>query len=148
MFFATRSRTRRARQLLAEHADKLGALTPESRALMQRFPLHYVWPASSEGWGTTWQLTGLLAVLLSAAVVVRALVVWEPRYLWLLLPLAVQLLAGGGMARRLKVNERVLEDLKEHRRTHDTTMTLVRLKTTIGQWPPEPAPDPEPHRTA
>lgn len=144
MVFATRARMRRARQLLEANVDKLGTLTPEGLALARRFPLGYVWPTSAAQWGTTWQMTGLLAVILAATFLVRALVTTTPSYLWLLLPLAVQLLAGGGMARKLKVGERVREDLKDQRMTHDTTVALLRFKGTAGQWPPEPCPDPEP----
>ena len=143
LFIATRVRTQRARTLLGNHIDSLTTLPPESKSLMRRFPLHYVWPTSAEGWGTTWQLTGLLAVILAAAFVLRSLLSWDPVYLLLLIPLTVQLLAGGGMARHLKPNERVREDLKDLRITHETTTTVLRLKRTLGQWPPEPAPDPE-----
>jgi hypothetical protein len=143
MFLGTRVRSRRARKLLADHLDTLTTLPPESKSLMKRFPLYYVWPTTAVGWGTTWQLTGLLALILAATFVVRALLWWDAVYLLLLLPLTAQLLAGGGMARHLKPNERVREDLKELRATHDTTMTVLHLKRLVGQWPPEPAPDPE-----
>ena len=141
LIFATRSRLRRARQLLENNLDKVSTLTPEGLALARRFPLAYVWPASADAWGTTWQMTGLIAALLSGVFALRALITWDPSHLVLLIPLVVQLLAGGGMARRLKVAERVREDLKELRMTHDTTVALLRLKTTAGQWPPEPSPD-------
>lgn len=144
MAIATRSRTRRARVLLEANLDKLSNATPEGLALARRFPLAYVWPSSAEKWGTTWQMTGLLALGLAVDFILRALLTWKGWYLSLLIPLAVQLLAGGVMARHLKVAERVTEDLKDLRRTHDTTVTLLRLKSSMGQWPPEPSPDPEP----
>lgn len=143
MVFATVRRTRRARALLEANVEKLSTLPPEGLALARRFPLAYVWPSSAERWGGTWQMTGLLALGLAVAFGVRALLEWQAWYLFLLIPLAVQLLAGGAMARHLKVAERVLEDLKPQRLTHDTNVTLLRLKTTVGQWPPEPSPDPE-----
>lgn len=146
MVLATRSRTRRAKQLLEANLDKLNTLPPESLALARRFPLAYVWPSSAERWGSTWQMTGLLALGLAVAFGLRALLSMTAWYLFLLIPVAVQLVAGGAMARHLKVAERVLEDLKPQRLTHDTTMTLLRLKSTLGQWPPEPSPDPEPPR--
>jgi hypothetical protein len=142
LLFGSRARTRRAKQLVAEHAEKLTTLTPESRALMARFPLAYVWPASAERWGTTWQLTGLLSLFLAAAFALQAFMKGDVRYLLLWIPLVPLLISGGAMARHLKVNERVVEDLKDLRGTHDTTKTLLHLKTTVGQWPPEPSPDP------
>jgi hypothetical protein len=142
LFFGSRARTRRAKKLVAEHAEKLTTLTPESRALMARFPLAYVWPRSAEGWGTTWQLTGTLSLFLGAAFGLQALIHWDARYLLFWIPVVGLLISGGAMARHLKVQERVLEDLKDLRITHDTTMTLLSLKTTMGQWPPEPTPDP------
>lgn len=142
LFFGSRSRTRRARQLVDEHAEKITTLTPESRALMQRFPLAYVWPQSAESWGSTWQLTGTLSLFLAAAFALRALISWDARYLLLWIPVAGILVSGGAMARHLKVQERVREDLKDLRMTHDTTKTVLHLKTTAGQWPPEPSPDP------
>lgn len=149
MALATRSRLRRARALLEANLDKLSALAPEGLALTRRFPLAYVWPSSAERWGTTWQMTGLLALGLAGVFGLWALVTWTAWYLLLLLPLAVQLVTGGAMARKLKVSERVREDLKEQRVTHDTTVALLRLKSTMGQWPPEPSPDPEaPDRAA
>lgn len=143
LLFGSRARTRRARQLVAEHAEKLTTLTPESRALMARFPLAYVWPASAEGWGSTWQLTGTLALFLAVAFGAQAVIRWDPRYLLLWIPIVALLISGGAMARHLKVHERVREDLKDLRMAHDTTKTLLHLKTTVGQWPPEPSPDPE-----
>ena len=148
MVLATRSRTHRARQVLEANVDKLNTLPPEGLALARRFPLAYVWPSSAERWGSTWQMTGLLALGLAVAFGLRALLTMTLWYLWLLIPVAVQLVAGGAMARNLKVAERVLEDLKPQRQTHETNVTLLRLKTTVGQWPPEPSPDPEPPRKA
>lgn len=141
---ATRGRLRRARALLEANVDKLGTLSPEGLALARRFPLAYVWPSSAEQWGATWQLTGLLALGLAVVFLLWAGVKGSASYLFLLIPLAVQLVTGGAMARKLKVAERVREDLKDQRSLHDTTVTLLRLKTTVGQWPPEPNPDPEP----
>ena len=143
MAIATRSRTRRARVVLESNLDKLSTVTPEGLELARRFPLAYVWPSSAVRWGTTWQMTGLLALGLAVDFLLRAMLTMSGWYLFLLIPLTVQLLAGGGMARNLKVAERVTEDLKALRRTHDTTVTVLRLKATMGQWPPEPCPDPE-----
>lgn len=144
MVFATRRRTQRARSLVEGNLEKLKTLTPEGLALTRRFALAYVWPSSAEQWGTTWQMTGLLSLLVGAVFLLRALVFWDPTPLFLLLPLLLLLLIGGAMARRIKVSERVREDLKDLRMTHDTTTALLRLKSTVGQWPPEPSPDPEP----
>jgi hypothetical protein len=147
MAVATYARNQKARLLLENNLDKLKTLPEEGLAFTRRFPLAYVWPSSAEQWGTTWQMTGLLSVFLAIVFVLRALFAWDPTILFLLIPVAVQLVAGGGMARKLKVGERVREDLKAMRVTHDTTVTLLRLKATVGQWPPEPSPDTEPATT-
>jgi hypothetical protein len=141
--FATASRTRKARALLEANLDKLGSVPPEGLELVRRFPLAYVWPASAEGWGTTWQLTALLALILSGVFGLWALITWTVWYLYLLIPLAVQLFVGGTVARRIKLADRIKDDLKDLRVTHQTTQTLLHLKTTVGQWPPEPSPDPQ-----
>ena len=142
--FATAQRARKARALIEANLDKLKSVPPEGLALVRRFPMTYVWPASAEGWGTTWQLTALLALLLSGVFGVWALFTWSAWYLFLLVPLAVQLFVGGTVSRRIKLAERVKDDLKDLRVTHETTLTLLHLKKTVGQWPPEPSPDPEP----
>ena len=142
----TRSRTRRARAVLEANLDKLGTLPPQSVALARRFPLAYVWPSSAEQWGTTWQLTGLLSLILGAVFCGWALATWKVHYLVLLIPLVVLLFVGGDLARRIKLAERVREDLKHELSPHNTTLTLLRLKTAVGQWPPEPSPDPEPEK--
>ena len=142
--FATVSRTRKARALLEANLDKLSSISPEGLALARGFPLTYVWPASAEAWGTTWQLTALLALILSGVFGLWALSTWTSWYLLLLLPLTVQLFVGGTVSRRIKLAERVKDDLKDLRVLHQTTVTLLHLKKTVGQWPPEPSPDPEP----
>jgi len=109
---ATANRTRRARALLEANLDKLSSISPEGLALVRRFPLAYVWPASAEGWGTTWQLTALLALVLSGVFGLWALISWSGWYLFLLIPLAVQLFVGGTVARRIKLAERVKDDLR------------------------------------
>jgi hypothetical protein len=142
----TRDRNRRARLLLEANLDRLGALSPEGLTLVRRFPLAAVWPNAAERWGTTWQLTGLLSLFLGGIFLMWALGTQQWWHLGLLGVLVVQLFVGGTMAQRLKLNERVAQDLKQDKSAHDSAMTLVRLKTATGQWPPEPDPDPEPQR--
>lgn len=144
LFVATRSRVGRAREVLTANLHQLGALPEEALALARRFPLAAVWPSSAERWGTTWQLTGLLALFEGGIFVLWALGTQQWWHLLLLGPAAVQLVSGGWMARRLKLAERVTEDLQAEKSSHDKAMTLLRLKTATGQWPPEPNPDGEP----
>ncbi len=138
------NRTTRARKVLDAHGSLLGTLSPETQSLVQRFPLAYVWPSTAERWGTTWQLSGLVSLILAGVFAAWALLTFTAWYLLLLVPLAGTLVGGGAMARRIKVGDRVKEDLKELRPAHDSLTTVLALKTTIGQWPPEPSPDPEP----
>jgi hypothetical protein len=144
MALGTHSRTRRAGAVLEANLDKLSSLPAEAIELTRRFPLGYVWPGTAERWADTWQMTGLLALVLGVVFLLWALLTQTTWYLFLLIPLSIQLVVGGVMAGRLKVAERVREDLKDLRAIHDTTVTLLNLKTTVGQWPPEPSPDPEP----
>lgn len=142
----TRDRNRRATRLLDAHAERLGALAPEGLTLIRRFPLAAVWPNAAERWGATWQLSGLLSIFLACIFVMWALGTQQWWHLGLLLLLVAQLFWGGTMAQRLKLNERVKQDLTQDKAAHDAAMTLLRLKSATGQWPPEPDPDPEPVR--
>lgn len=144
LFVATRSRVRAARAVLEANLHQLGALPEEALALARRFPLATVWPSSAERWGTTWQLTGLLALFEGAIFVLWALGTQAWWHLLLLGPALVQLFLGGWMARSLKLAERVTEDLQAEKSAHDRAVTVLRLKTATGQWPPEPNPDGEP----
>lgn len=140
--FGSRNRTRRARALLDANLEPLKLLPEDGLALARRFPLAYVWPNSAQAWGTTWQMTALLALLLAVVFAVWALLTWTAWYLLLILPLLVVLGVGVTQSRALKIAERVQDDLKEHRVLHGTVMSLLRLKMAAGQWPPEPSPDP------
>ncbi len=141
----TMNRTRRARAILETHlGTTLGALTPEAQALAKRFPLATVWPSTAERWGVSWQLAALLSLIMGGVFMAWALFTTTPSYLLFLLPLAVMLVGGGTMSRVLKMAERVKGDLKDLQPAHDALTTLVALKTAVGQWPPEPSPDPEP----
>lgn len=139
---------RRARQasalLEASAGTVLSALTPEALAHAKRYPLAYVWPSSAERWGSTWQLAALLNLILSVVFAAWSLLTFSLWRLGFLLPLAIGVVVGGSMARRIKIAERVKQDLTSLRVTHDTLTTLLQLKKTMGQWPPAPSPDPEP----
>lgn len=141
----TTVRVRRARRVLNEHYAKLGPLPPEAAAWARRFALAYLWPESAKGWGTTWQMTGLLALLLAPFVAGHALLFQAWGLLWLLLPLAASVLVGGSMALRLKVTERMNDETpKGDKALHDALATKVALKSAVGLWPPEPSPDAAP----
>lgn len=141
----TASRVRRARRLLAANFEKLGPLPPEAQAWARRFALAYVWPESAKGWGTTWQMTGLLALLLAPFVAGHALLFQAWSLLWILVPLAASLFVGGWMALRLKVTERMNDEApKGDKALHDALATKVALKSAVGLWPPEPSPDAAP----
>lgn len=144
LWLATRSRERRARALLERSLDALGAIPAPGLALLRRFPLATVWPSCAERWGTTWQMTGLLALFEGGIFALWALGSRQWWHLGLLAPASVQLVSGGWMARRLKLADRVTEDLADQKAAYEQAMTVLRLKTALGQWPPEPAPDPEP----
>ncbi len=138
----TVARVRKARAVLDAHFAELGTLPPEALAWARRSPLAYVWPDAATAWGTTWQMTGLLALLLAPCVVGHALL-FQRWWLLVLLPvLAAQLLLGGWLSTRLKVGERMNDGgAKGDRALHDALTTKVALKSAVGLWPPEPSPD-------
>jgi len=143
LLLGSRTRTTRARAVLDANVGVLTALNPAELAHAQKYALTYVWPSSAERWAMTWQMTGLLSLILGAVFGAWALFTLSAWYLVFLVPLAATLLAGGGMARRLSIAERVKEDLKALRPLHERVATVLGLKVTVGQWPPEPSPDPQ-----
>jgi len=134
-------RQRKARALLAEHRASLGNFPEETNRHLDRHALSYVWPQVAEKWGTTWQMAGLLCIIEGMALSVRAALGLHPSWLLFLLPLAAGVLVGGAMGRRIKIAERVKEDLKGDKPVHDALTTVIKLKGTMGQWPPAPPPE-------
>ncbi|MFT3711070.1 MAG: hypothetical protein QM817_25870 [Archangium sp.] len=138
----TVQRTSKARKLLAENPDALGAnFPPETKAHLQKYPLTYVWPELAEKWGTTWQMGGLLCIILGLALAAWALFSLSLWPLFMLPVLFVALLVSGTIARNIKISERVKDDLKELKGTHEALMLVVRMKSGAGQWPPQPPPE-------
>lgn len=141
----TISRVRRARRVLEANVEKLGPLPPEAEGWARRFALAYVWPQAAREWGTTWQMTGLLALLISPFVAGHAVLFQAWSLFWLLVPLATSLFVGGWVALRLDVAERVKVDAPAgDKALHDALATKVALKSAVGLWPPEPSPDAAP----
>ena len=134
-------RTSRARKLIAANPDALGKFPDETKAHLEKYALGYVWPEVAEKWGTTWQLAALLCIILGVVFGGWALFTFSLWPLLFLVPLVVGVFVGGGMARRLKIAERVKEDLKGLKATHDAIILVVKLKSGAGQWPPEPPPE-------
>jgi hypothetical protein len=141
LWLGSRNRTARAAKVLEANVRTLSALAPEALEHARTYPLAYVWPTTAERWGTTWQMSGLLSAILGGVFGAWALFTFTLWYLIFLVPLAATFLTGGAMARRIKVAERVKEDLQALRPLHDRISTVLGLKLTLGQWPPEPAPD-------
>lgn len=137
----SRQRASAARKLIAANPDALGKFPDETRAHLDKYALSYVWPELADKWGITWQLAGLLCVILSFVFGAWALFTFSLWPLLFLVPLAVGVYGGGAMARRIKIAERVKEDLKALKGTHDALILVVRMKTGAGQWPPAPPPE-------
>lgn len=145
LMVGTLLRTRRARRVLEANFEKLGPLPPEAQAWARRFAFAYVWPQSAKDWGTTWQMTGLLALLISPFVAGHAVLFQDWSLFWLLVPLAASLFFGGWMALRLEVASRMIDAATEDEKAlHDAVATKVALKSAVGLWPPEPSPDAAP----
>lgn len=138
----TLSRLRAARGHLASQTEALEKLSDEPRALIHRFPLTYLWPNSAQSWGTTWQYTGLLTLLVSAVTVVRALLTQQWWMLSMLATLPVVLIGGGLVGRYLRPEGRFTQDLAAHSAAHHTLQLWLNLRRAAGFWPPAPSPDP------
>lgn len=141
----TWSRVRRARAVLRQHLGALGEQPEAVTRWARRHALAYVWPTSATEWGDTWQMTGLLALLLVPAVLLHALFGRDVTRLGLLVPLALQLSVGVRVALRLKVGERLKDGGPAgDRALHEALATKLALQTAVGKWPPEPSPDAAP----
>lgn len=139
LFVGSRQRVSLARKIIAEQGQAL-TNDAEARTLLEQFPLWYLWPQVAEKWGSTWQLSALLCLLLGGVFLVWAALSQTLWFLAYLVPLTAGIFLGGGAARRLKIHERVREDLKGQKALHDSLAIRVQLKTAAGQWPPQPAP--------
>jgi hypothetical protein len=138
---ASRQREKQARELLSANPDALGTFPEETKQHMSRYALSYVWPQVAEKWGTTWQMAGLLCLLLGGVFLLWSLLTFTLWYLAYLVPIVAGLFTGGAVARRIKIHERVREDLKDVKSLHDSVSIVVNLKTAAGKWPPQPPPE-------
>jgi hypothetical protein len=138
---ASRQREKQARELLSANPDALGTFPEETKQHMSRYALSYVWPQVAEKWGTTWQMAGLLCLLLGGVFLLWSLLTFTLWYLAYLVPIVAGLFTGGAVARRIKIHERVREDLKDVKSLHDSVSIVVNLKTAAGKWPPRPPPE-------
>ncbi len=133
----------KARTALDEHLPSLGTFDTEARAFAYRYPLNVMWPDAAERWGSTWQVLGPLALFEGLVFIGRAALNldWQP--LLFLVPVTAQLFLGGGVARYFHMEERVTSDLAADKPAWDALKTRLTLRTTLGTWPPVPAPDVE-----
>lgn len=137
----SRQRARAARAVLVAHPDAIGSLRDDSKVLLEQNALAYVWPKVAEKWGTTWQMAGLLCILLGGTFLVWAALTLTLWYLAYLVPLVAGLVVGTAVGHRIKIYERVREDLTEAKGAHDPIAIMVNLKTATGKWPPQPPPE-------
>ncbi len=136
-------RVRAARVILDAHREALSrGLSADTLDWVRRFPLVYVWKDSARQWGTTWRMSGLLALLLAPWFAIRALAFQETWELALLIPLAAMLLVGVRVALRLEVGE-LLTDAKWRAfgPRHEDALRYLGMRVAAGLWPPEPSPD-------
>lgn len=139
----TVSRTRTARRVVDANRDELAkGMSEEAIAWVRRFPVVYVWREAGKEWGTTWRMSGMLALFLAPWFAIRALVFHESWELWLLLPLLFQLVVGVRIALRVEVAE-LLEEArwKKFLPQHEEALRYLSLRATVGKWPPVPSPD-------
>lgn len=133
----------KARTALNEHLDSLGTFEPEVKAVAYRYPLNVMWPESAERWGSTWQVLGPLALFEGLIFIGRAVLTLDWHPLVYLVPATLQLFVAGAGARHFHMEERLTDDLAADKPAWDTIKTRLSLRTTLGTWPPVPAPDVE-----
>jgi hypothetical protein len=139
----TASRVRAARAILDEHRETLAkGLSAETLEWMRRFPFVYVWRDSAKQWGTTWRMSGILAIFLAPWFAIRALFLRETWELALLAPLLVLLVVGVRIALRLELTE-LLTDAKWRAfgPRHEEAVRYLGLRAAAGLWPPVRSPD-------
>lgn len=146
----TSSRIRAARVVLEAHREELArGLSGETLSWVGQHPFFYVWRETAKEWGTTWRMTGILAIFLAPWFFIRALFLRETWEFVLLAPLAVLLIVGVRIA--LKVE--LVELLKEKKKLepfigkHEEALRYLTLRAAAGKWPPVPSPDGGPKET-
>jgi hypothetical protein len=139
----TRSRIRAAREVFDAHRGELAkSLSDESLAWVRRFPFFYVWRDSAKEWGTTWRMTGILALFLAPWFLLRALLLGETWEFALLVPLLVLLVVGVRTALHLEVTGLLEEPRYEpYRSHHEEAFRYLSMRTLAGKWPPVASPD-------
>lgn len=139
----TASRIRAARAVIEQHQDTLAkGLSAETLDWMRRFPFVYVWKDSAKHWGTTWRMSGILAIFLAPWFAIRALFLKETWEFSLLLPLVVLLFVGVRVALRIEVTE-LLNDAKwrAFAPRHEDALRYLGMRAAAGLWPPVASPD-------
>lgn len=139
----TSSRIRAARAVLDQQQETLTkGLSAETLAWVRRFPFFYVWKDTAKQWGTTWRMSGILAIFLAPWFAIRALFLRETWEFSLLVPLLVLLVVGVRIALRLEVAELVTDaKWSEFAPRHEDAMRYLGLRAAAGLWPPVPSPD-------
>lgn len=140
---ATASRVRAARAIVDAHREELTkGLSDDTLKWVRRVPFVYVWRDAAKEWGTTWRMTGILALFLVPWFAVRALLFRESWELWLIGPLLILLVVGVRVALRLEVQELIKEERwKANAPHHEDAARYLMLRSTLGKWPPVPSPD-------
>lgn len=139
----TASRIRAARAILDEHQETLAkGLSAETLEWVRRFPFVYVWKDSAKQWGTTWRMSGILAIFLAPWFAIRALFLRETWEFALLAPLLVLLVVGVRIALRLELTELIAsEKWRPFVPRHEDALRYLGMRAAAGQWPPVHSPD-------
>lgn len=140
MGLGTAMLVRRARAVLAPH---LTSLDDDAARFANTYAVTALWPESAQRWGESWQILGPLALFEGVIFFARTLLTWDWWLFLLLIPVGLQLLLGGAIARFFHMEERLNDDLSAHRATWLATKAKWSLQRTLDLWPPEPAPDVE-----
>lgn len=139
----TASRIRAARAVIEQHQEALAkTLSRETLDWVRRFPFVYVWKEDAKRWGTTWRMSGMLALFLAPWFAIRALFLGETWEFSLLVLLAVLLVVGVRVALRIEVAELLEEEKwRAFRPRHEDALRFLGLRAAAGLWPPVPSPD-------
>jgi hypothetical protein len=142
MLLGAWGREKAAKKIVAQALPTLPKLSEESRLLLKRFPFFYVWSAEAKKWATTFQMSGLLCLLLAVWFFLRGIFLKEYWQLsFIVLCLAIIILVTQ-IAQRFDLDERVKDErYKADAEAHKQALTYLSLKQVAGHWPPVAGPE-------
>ena len=136
------SKSRAARKYVASAGEQLDkTMTPEARAWVSRFAMHFVWPKEAKAYGNTLKMTSLMMGLLALWLVARAVITFNFSILVMLVPLVAVFAIGVAFGGKLEPDLLVEEDrYRSSKPLHEEATKVLALLSTAGRWAPTPPP--------